>query len=88
MRPQPLPPPVPLHTWRLMKADIRQVVAAARFLVACPVFLSILAAMLVMDSAEVKAWSHKGVVCRRHLEHDAGNKVYAAVVLLMLDIGD
>ena len=65
-----------------------QVVAAARFLVACPVFCNILAAALVMDSAEVKDWSHKGAVCRRHLEHDSGNKVYAALVLLMLDIGE
>ena len=89
MRPQPPPPPVPLNTWaRLKKADAMQVVAAARFLVACPVFHTILAAVLVMDSAEVKDWSHKGVVCRRHLEHDAGNKVYAALVLLMLDIGE
>ena len=41
---------------------------------------------MAMLSTEVKHWSHYGFIRKRGREHDPGNKLYAAWVLLMVDV--
>ena len=43
--------------------------------------------MIDMPSSSIKTWSHVGFIRKRGRQHDPGNKLYTAWVLLMIDEG-